>query len=265
VTRLAAAGVLVALAAAPLAGQKLQYSGSIGYASGSYTFTERTASVALLNGLSLAGERWSISATVPIVFQNTGSVTYIGGMQVPTGSGRGARRQAEPAETVDEAFQAVFGDPILRASAAPYRGFGTLRSVDLRVMAKAPVADPNTGVGTGQWDVGAGVSAALGSERTLLFADAAVWIPGDMPDLELQEYGAFSLGLGRPLGESWNGIASLSVATPMLSGLSPPVSLGAVLGHRAAEGRGVSAGVSVGLTDAAPDIAVYIGWSVGSF
>ncbi|NIP78459.1 MAG: hypothetical protein GWM90_04345, partial [Gemmatimonadetes bacterium] len=152
----AAAGVLVALAAAPLRGQQLRYTGSIGWASGSYTFTERTESFTLLNGLALAAERWSFSVTQPIVIQNTGSVTYVGGMQIPTGAGRqtGGHQQPGMGGTESGGYETVFGDPILRASVTPQRGGLGTPSLELQIMAKAPVADPATGVGTGEWDTG---------------------------------------------------------------------------------------------------------------
>lgn len=254
---------LALCAVAPLEGQEVQYTGSVGYATGSYTFTERTSSVSILNGLAVRDDGWSISASVPVVIQNSGDVTYVGGIRVPTGSGRGPGRGSTGGamDSVAGGYEVVLGDPLLRGSLSPYRGFGFLRVIELQAMAKVPVADPSTGVGTGEWDVGGGVSAGFGFGRTFLFADASVWSPGDLPDLELKPYATGSLGLGLPVSDRWSTLVSATASSPVIDGIAAPVSLGGGLSYRAGEQRSVSAGATLGLTESAPDFSVYIGWS----
>ncbi len=258
-----AVGVLVALAASSLPAQEIRYTGSVGYATGSYDFTERTSSVSVLNGLALSGSRWSVSATVPITFQNTGDVSYVGGMGVPTGSTRTGMGRRSGMGGAAASYEAVLADPVIQGAVTAFQGFGFLRTLEIRTMAKAPVADPATGVGTGQWDVGGGLSVGFGAGRTFFFADASAWSPGDLPDLELKTYGTVSAGVGRPLGDRWSGLASLSVSTAMIDGIAPPASLGGGISYRVAEGRSMNVGASVGLTDSAADISVYFGWSIG--
>lgn len=256
------AGALTALAALPVAGQALRYSGSVGYASGSYTFAERTASVAIVNGLSLSGDRWSLSASIPLVLQEGETVSYVGGTRIPTGgrTGTGVRR---PGMSETAEYSVGVGDPLFRGSVTPYQGLGFLRSVEVQAMVKAPVADSSTGVGTGAWDVGGGASAGLGIGRSYLFVDAAVWSPGDMPDLDLREYVTLSVGVGRPLTDRWSVLASASFATPMIDGLAPPASLGGGVSRRIGDGASMNAGAGIGLTESAPDVSVYVGWSAG--
>ena len=258
--------VLAALASTPLVAQEVQYTGSMGYATGYYTFQERTSSFSILNGLALTGPRWSVSANLPVVIQNSGAVSTVGGMQVPTGSSRGDRTGGRPGmggttEETTGAYEAVIGDPVIRASFNPYQGFGTLRFVEVQAMAKAPVADPTSGVGTGQWDAGAGVSAALGFGQTYIFGDAAFWNPGDMPDLALEPYATVSAGVGRPLSARLSGLASVSVSSPMIEGIAAPTTVGGGLSYRIGDDRSLSLGASYGLTSSAPDISIYVGWS----
>lgn len=261
------AGVMLALALGPdagLAGQELQYNGSVGYATGSYTFTERTSSISILNGLSLVGGRWSVSASLPVIIQNSGDVSYIGGTRVPTGMGRdggGMGGHGSMVEGTAGGYEAVLGDPVARASFAPVRGFGTLRSIELQAMVKAPVADTSSGVGTGRWDVGAGASVGMGVGGTFLFADASVWSPGDLPDLELRPYASVALGAGHSLGDRWSGLVSLTVSSPVIDGIDAPASVGGGLSYRIGEGRSLSLGATAGLTDTAPDLSIYLGWS----
>lgn len=254
--------------AAPLTAQDLQYTGSAGYATGSYTFAEQTSSFSILNGLTLSDRRWSISATLPIVIQNTGAVSYIGGMQIPTGGSRDGTTGRRPGmgptsgtESTTGSYEAVIGDPMVRASVTPYEGFGALRFVEIQAMAKAPVADPATGVGTGQWDVGGGLSAGIGFGRTFVFADASVWSPGDMPDLQLDPYVTLSGGVGRPFTDRLSGLASVSVSTTMIDGLEAPATLGGGLSYRIDDGQSLSLGGSYGLTTSAPRLSLYVGWS----
>lgn len=254
-------GLAAVLAAGPAAGQEVRYTGSVGYASGSYTFTERTESFSILNGLSVTAGRWSLSASLPVVVQNSGAVSFVGGMGVPTGShgdAGGSGRHGDGGGT--SSYDVVVGDPLVRGAVDVYRGSGAVRSVGLQAMVKAAVADASTGVGTGAWDVGAGVSAGLGAGRTYLFVDASVWSPGDLPDLELRPYVAGAAGIGRPLSARWSVLASATVASSAIEGLDPPASLSGGISYRPAGGASLNAGVGVGLTEAAPDFTLYVGW-----
>lgn len=262
------AGALVALVGTPLAGQEIRYNASMGYATGSYTFAEQTSSFSILNGLTLSNDRWSVSGNLPIVIQNTGAVSYIGGMQIPTGPSRdgttGHRPGMGPTSGSQEttgSYEAVIGDPIVRASVTPYQGFGTLRFLEVQAMAKAPVADPATGVGTGQWDVGAGLSAGVGFGTTYVFADASVWSPGDMPDLQLDPYATLSAGVGHPFTDRLSGLASVSVSSAMIDGLEAPATVGGGLSYRIGDSQSLSLGGSYGLTASAPQLSLYVGWS----
>lgn len=248
--------------AAPLTAQELQYTGSVGYATGSYTFTERTSSVSILNGLSLEGDRWTLSGSIPLIIQNSGDVSYVGGMRVPTGSGRdgmGGHGSMNPGTT--GGYEATLGDPVIRGAFTPFEGSGTLRVVEIQAVVKVPIADPATGVGTGEWDVGGGVSAGLGLGAVFLFADAAVWSPGDLPDLQLDPYVTVSGGVGRAFTDRLSGLASVSVSTAMIDGLEVPATVGGGLSYRIGDNQSLSLGGSYGLTASAPQLSLYVGWS----
>jgi hypothetical protein len=50
------------------------------------------------------------------------------------------------------------------------------------------------------------------------------------------------------------------VASSAIEGLDPPASLSGGIGYRPDGGASVNAGVGVGLTQAAPDFTLYVGW-----
>ena len=281
----------------PVAAQEVEYTGGVQSATGEYLFTERTTSFALLNGLSLAVGRVRLSATLPVLYQNSTAVTYIGGVPVPTGGpDAGAVRQREPGRKVpmgsgphgpgqgghgqagvvaaDETptaqlvaapgdYRVDVGDPLLQVGVALHDGGGILRTVGVHALAKAPLADVESGVGTGEWDYGAGVSVGLGGVRTFVLADVSYWIVGDMPDLPLRNPLSYAVSVGRSLGDGrWSVLGSVLGATTMIEGADAPVSVGLGVGFAPRSTHGFNLGVSVGLTESAADVSSFLGWRV---
>ncbi|MEX2467066.1 MAG: hypothetical protein WD995_09145 [Gemmatimonadota bacterium] len=271
----------------PLAGQGVRYSGSVSYSTGSYVFAERTHSFWLSNGLSVGGSRLSASATLPLVLQNSGVVSIVAGQPVPTGGegsgvvGRrsgdgpiGTKRRDETgsgggttptdsAVVFRDAYALEIGDPSLRLAYAAYSGFGFVRSVSLSLGAKAPLRGLESGVGTGEWDVGAGASVALGVGSTWFFLDGAHWWFGDLPELELRDGVLYSAGVSRLFGESGTSLlASVSGSSRIVPTAEAPLSMSLGLSRFLERGRSLSLGVTAGLSEASPDLSAYFGWSL---
>lgn len=254
-------------------------------------FTRRSESWSLLNTLALRAGRLELSATLPVVLQNSTALSYLGGTLVPTGGpdhaavrlrrpggrvpmGRGTgggRREAAlpPADGSDSViagpagYALQLGDPLLRAQLALVEGTGALRALALEGAAKAPVASVESGVGTGEWDYSAGGSALLGVPGGYAFTDVAYGWLGDLPGLELRENWSYAAGLGLPLaGGRWLLLASLTGSSPLIDGMQSPRSVGAGLGFSPRPGRSLSLSVYAGLSEASPDLAVSLGWSV---
>jgi len=117
---------LLLATASPLAGQKIRYDGSLGYSGGTYFFEETTHSIYLNTGLTLDLGRLDLSVSVPLVFQNSGLVSLVGGIPVPTGGEEsGIVGQRQPGSTVGTKGQGQSGS-------------GTGKSISLTI----PFADP---------------------------------------------------------------------------------------------------------------------------
>jgi hypothetical protein len=114
------------------------------------------------------------------------------------------------------------GDPLLGVDfgvLGPGDTGGTGAKLGLYVAAKLPVADEDSGFGTGEWDYGAGVTVSGKAGVTLLFADLGFWVFGDLPDLELKHPLVYSLGIGRPLPkEKYSILAAVSGYTETIEG-----------------------------------------------
>lgn len=271
----------------PLQGQAVRYSGSVSYSTGSYVFAERTHSLWLSNGLSVGGSKLRASATLPLILQNSGVLSVVGGQPVPTGgegSGVVGRRSGDgmigtrrshgggsgggmlPTDSVvvfRDAYALEVGDPSLRLGYDAYSGFGFVRSLSLSLGAKAPLRGLESGVGTGEWDVGAGASIAMGVGSTWFFLDGAHWWFGDLPELELQDGVLYSAGVSRLFGDSGTSLlASISGSSRIVPTAAAPLSASLGLSRFLERGRSLSFGVTAGLSEASSDLSAYFGWSL---
>ena len=169
------------------------------------------------------------------------------------------------AETVASpgSYRTELGDPLLQAGVDLIQGTGGLRSLAIYGLAKAPVASVESGVGTGEWDVGGGASLGLGGTATFLFTDLSYWANGDLPDLPLRNTLNYAVTVGRWLGSGrWSVSASVLGATEMIDDVDPPISVGAGLAYATAGGRMLNAGIGTGLTESASDLSTYLGWRI---
>lgn len=281
--------------AAPAAAQELEYTGALQGATGDYLFTQRTTSLALLNGLAYTFGRLRVAATLPVVYQNSSAVTYIGGIPVPTGGpDAGAVRQREPgrrvpmgpgrrgsagpgatpravvaaaeepaALTVTEpgSYHVEIGDPVLQLGVELAGGFGLVRTFSIHTLVKVPVAGIESGVGTGEWDYGAGIALGLGEGRTFVLADASYWVVGDLPDLRLRNTLTYSVSVGRSLGVGrWSVLGSVTGATSIVDRADAPLAVGVGVGYAPERSYGLVGGVSAGLSETSPDLSSYLGW-----
>lgn len=271
------------LLAAPvsLEGQQVHLEGGMGMSTGRYLFAERTTTWSTSAGLSVTHGPFTARISLPAYLQNSTLVAGSGTGYIPTGgsSGKavadsGAARKGRGSGGMN---MAVSGDPVeVPASATGDYAFavgdpvgavsmrvlgGNRTSISLSGYLKAPVADTAT-FGTGAWDAGAGLSLLqnLGG-RTFLGLDVSYWDLGDAPDLPL---GGTLLGSGsltRLVSDHWALGISASVATAVIEGYDPPLSLGASL-HRLGGGGGWGIYATAGLTETAADVSLGLSYRV---
>lgn len=264
--------------------QRVTYFGGLSYAAGSYVFDTRSNTFYLSNGLRLDLGRVDFALSAPVVVQDGGLVTQVAdGMPFPTGgtqsgfvrdrhSGQtlGTRRGHHSPRT-DSTSELVFtdrydmglGDPYLSATGQLFTGYGTLRSVSLSGFAKAPLADRESGFGSGAWDVGAGASMVFGVGRALLLLDGAYWWLGDLPELELIDGVRYAVGASAPVfsGEG-SAMVMLTGMSRTIETMEPPVSVLLSVSRSVGDRTFLSLGMGVGLTESASDVSVSLGWSV---
>lgn len=280
--------------------QRVDYAATLSAARGSFVFAEPTTSWVFTQGLSLDADRWRLGADLPVIWQNSSAITFIGGMPLPTGgpnsdavryrTGRGTvptqghgagggsggsgltgGGHMGGAAVVDSgyveatgAFAAHLGDPVLHAAADLPLGASGAARLGGTVLAKIPLADPSTGVGSGEFDWGAGLSFAYVAARGFFYADVAHWVLGDMPEFPLNDLTSGSAGVGVAFGalRQLSLLASLSGATAIVETVEPPLSAGLSLGLRPRERRFFTLGLNVGLSESSPDWTLTMGYRV---
>lgn len=266
--------VLLSPGAAPAQGApRLGWVSSVQVASGDYTFGQRTTSVYVATGLTLDASRFRASLSVPFVAQSEGWVQVVGGGVVPSGGMRGDLGESSsmthgsgmmgtPQSGSANGVMGL-GDPVARLDMdlgrSPGR-VGTLRAV---LATKVPLASLSSGFGTGEWDLGAGLSAAGSVSGTFLFADATYWALGDPATVDLRNIASYGLGAGRSLAGGRVGVlGSLIGSTSVAAGIPASLQGGGSVSYRTADGRDILVTVLAGLSRSAPDVAVGAAWRI---
>jgi hypothetical protein len=238
------------LAAAAARGQGLCFEGGISLGRGDYVYTQTTSSGGAAAGLAWTGGPLTVRATLPYFVRDTRLLT---------------ERDAAPTDDVQPAtdgsvHEGSISDPQLQAAVLLLRTGRNAIGVSLSV--KIPVVEAGA-FGTGEWDVGAGVSLShLVGGATMVGLDATWWHMGDPPDLPLRDTVMGTASVGRSLGRTWLVSASLSGGRSTLAGYADPW-WAAVVVSRSFSGGIIGATASVGLTDSAADVTVGLVWRVG--
>ncbi|MGD2047403.1 MAG: hypothetical protein PVF90_02700 [Gemmatimonadota bacterium] len=271
---------------APALGQELRWTGTVSYSQGSYVFDQPTRTVSLYTGLGLTWGRFDLGASLPVLAQNSQLVSQVAGIPLPTGGpDSGVIGQRQPGETVgtrgrgqggggmtsvtdttvvySNELSMAIGDPFFTAGVGLYQGTGVIRSVQARGSTKAPLRGVDSGVGTGEWDFGAGASVFGALGDVYLFGDVSYWWYGDMPGLELVDGIGYGVGVSRSvMGARGSLMASFSGAHAAIPSMDAPASLGLGFSYMPSLGRSFSTGLTLGLSESSPDFSVYAGWSL---
>jgi len=271
-TRSAAAGViLLTLAAAlPASAGTFSYSGSIQLSQGRYFFDLTTRGVFLFNGFTYSSERFTLSASFPLIYQNTPYISYSGVGVLPSGGPESsAVNQRQGKETVIlpevvDARQYGVGDPVFHMGIRLVKESAAAPSLEFTIQAKAPVASLESGFGTGEWDYGVGVALSKRLGGVILFADVNYWTLGDLAELDIKSPWVYSVSAGLPFAAGKSALlVSYFGMTEIIEGVAPPSSMGLGLSFKVGPKTSLTLSGSFGLSEASPDFAASVGWSFG--
>ena len=265
---IAAAGILAWILAAFASADaaELSYTGSLQFATGNYIFTERSTGLYLFNGVTVQRSPVRLSASIPVIFQNNPWITYTGSGLLPSGGtrdiGEDTRGRTRLPDTTDYVDLGL-GDMFIRGDLELLETAGARPGLQLSGSVKVPVADVETGFGTGEWDFGAGLSTSMSAGGFLLMADAMYWFLGDMPGLVLEDALSYGASMGRIFsGGRYGLIASFLGYTQTIEDVDPPLQLSLGFTYLDSAGRSFNGTCSAGLSESAPDIGISFGWQM---
>jgi hypothetical protein len=271
-TKSAAAGViLMTLAAAlPAPAGTFSYTGAFQFCQGNYFFDLTTKGLVFLNGFSFSSRRFTLGASLPLVYQSSPYVTYSGVGLLPSGGAESSTvsqrqgREIVLLPEVVESSQYGVGDPVLRMGIRVLDEGPARPSLELVAQVKAPVASLESGFGTGAWDYGVGVSLAKRLAGVLVFADVSHWTLGDLPELELKDPWVYSASFGVPFARGRSALlVSYFGMTEVIDAVAPPAALGLGLSLKIGPKTSLMLNGSFGLSEASPDFTASVGWSIG--
>lgn len=266
-----AVGVAIAIPAAPpaVAAGEFLYLGGVQFATGHYDFADRTNSVYLFNGVSYSTSRWVLSASIPLIYQNTSLVSSSGPGMLPTGTTMGGGTDHHGGHggmmgtttvSAESADEVGIGDPFVRADVTVFGDRSSAASAGVAAVVKAPVAELE--FGTGEWDYGAGVTGRYLVGRYMVSSSVIYWEMGEPDGVGFDNPFAYDVSAYRRFGRRLSAGVSLSGYTQIIENVDPFRQLGLSLMYMPAPSRSLSGGIVFGMTESTPDVGVTVGWGL---
>lgn len=195
--------------AAPKPAPQWRVSATVTYSSGSYGTDSRTNILYAPITIRRVFRDGDVSLTIPFLsISGTGAVRLVGGVPTRTssvsatplsmsaslsGSGKGPGARPLSSSTTDSGF----GDIILRGRYYLIEESDVSPLVALIGRIKMPTADADRGLGTGEFDEGAGVELTKTlTDRWLAFLDGGYNFIGDAPGTDFKNQWWYDVGMG---------------------------------------------------------------------
>ena len=252
---LSVAAILLAAGARGAAARDWRVSSSLNYESGTYGTGTRSSSLYVPVTVKRYWGDWYASITLPYVSQTSdGQVSNVGGRP-----GKTRRGAAATATTT----QSGMGDVIARAGYALMEQKTQGFDLDVVAKVKMPTASRSKGLGTGEFDLGAGVEfGILVAPRWTALADVYYTKIGDPPGTNLNNQLAVDAGAARKLTDVLTLTGLIEGSNALVSGESAPLDVRATLDCKVNNRVGTYAGLMLGLSDGSSDYGLSFGASL---
>ena len=228
---------------------------SLNYDTGKYGTSTRSSSLYVPVTIKRYWGDWYASLTLPYVSLTTdGRVTNVGGRPVRIRRGTGPAASTTQSGSGDLVVRG--GYALLKEDAQPF---------DLTVVGKlkAPTADKDKGLGTGEFDEGAGLEfGKTVAPGWMILADLYYTVIGDPPGVNLNNQVAGDVGFSRVLQKDLTLTVLYEHSNALVSGEENPRDLRAMLDFTLDDRTSLLAGGMVGLSPGSADVGVTLGGSV---
>jgi hypothetical protein len=197
--------------------------------------------------------------TLPYVsVTGDGTVTAVSGGR---GRGRGARPQN--AVTTSERSEGGLGDIVVGAHRIFWDENDRRPEIGASAFVKAPTADEDKGLGTGEWDEGVRLELFKSFPRDWFgMLDLGYTWTGDAAEFDYNDKWLASLGAGRPLTPRLTTMVFFTEERALISGNENPIDVTGTLNFSATPEAAFYLGLLLGLSDGAPDTGLSAGGSM---
>lgn len=240
-----------------------QVGGSAFFASGRYGTDTRTDTLYVPASLRRLFDDGDLTLVIPYVTVTSNcGVTVVSGEPLRTG---GLCPRTSSGTLPSRVTASGLGDLLMIGRYYLYTEgeTGLFPSVMVSGRVKAPTADRDRGLGTGEWDegVGFGLTKTI-TDKLIGLADAGYTIIGKPDGVNLRNQWSYDVGLGYYFHPRLLASVYYEEARALLSGFKNPKDCFAGVTWRVTQTLRLNAGLEKGLSDGAPEYGVSVGASM---
>ncbi|HEY6085314.1 MAG TPA: transporter, partial [Nitrospira sp.] len=194
-----------------------------------------------------------------IVTSNCG-VTLVSGVPLQTG---GLCASTSSGKFPTRVTNSGLGDLLLTGRYYLVNETDLLPSLMISARVKAPTADSNKGLGTGEWDEGFGVGLTKRfTDNLIAFLDAGYTFIGNPPGAELRNQWSYDAGVGYYVFPTVLVSVSYEEARALVSGFQNPRDILGVVSWKITPAIRLNTSLELGLSNGAPEYGVSLGGSL---
>lgn len=240
-----------------------QAGGSAFFATGKYGTDTRTDTLYVPTSLRRLFDDGDLTLVIPYVTVTSNcGVTVVSGEPLRTG---GLCPSSTTGTLPSRVTASGLGDVLLIGRYYIYTEHegGLLPSVMVSGRVKAPTADRDRGLGTGEWDEGAGLGLTkLLTDQLVAFADTGYTLIGKPEGVDLRNQWSYDVGLGYYFTPRVLASVYYEEARALVERFQNPKDIFAGLSWRVTQNFRLNAGFEKGLSNGAPEFGASVGASM---
>lgn len=253
---------LLLVSSVSIAQGKWTASTSLQMNSGNYFFDTHMQTYYLYGGLGYQSDDWGISANIPLIASDGGSVSQLGNTFIPTqnemhGGGQNPSNDSHGG-MMGSGFlsdkEISIGDLYLNGKYNLTNQHNSIFDLYLNGYIKVPFADESNGLGTGKFDYSLSMGLRKNIESFMFFAELGYLVLGDAQEINYNDPLTYNVGVGTFFtNQNFGLLLSYSGYSKVIDGYAAPaqVSLGIMLNSSHMMGYNIF--VSKGLSELNPD------------
>lgn len=264
-------GMISVLPASLSAKGQWSVSSSVQFSRGQYTFEDYTNTYYLYGGIRYLAPKWSLSAGIPLIAQNSDLVSNSGGTFLPSrhhgeentgGTQHGAGMMGGGSFSN---MEMGLGDLYLRGAYLIFSEDRAIPYVGGKASLKIPTAATAHNFGSGKLDYGLGFTFRKTFRDYLAVLDLGYWSIGDPAGIEYKDTHVLGAGAGRFFNQGQYGLMLyFQTYSQIISGLEGYRQISLGINYRANANLLVTVTGGAGLSETSPGFSLSSGfeWSL---